>query len=344
MEKRTYLDWNASSPLSKNAFNAMKNSLANFANPSSVHLEGRKAKMAIETARDKIAEILGLKSRFNVIFTSGATESAAMVLNTKKLKCASIEHDCVKVWSTKNLCVSENGKVEIDDPSNSTLQLANSETGIIQEIPKGIYFTDAVQAFGKSFIDFSSFDFEFSAISSHKIGGPKGVGAVIARDTDILNSIIKGGGQEFGKRSGTENLMNIEGFAASVEDKLFEIHSGKCDEIKSNRDYLEEMILNECSNTKIVGRSSERLPNTSFFITPGWKNDHQVAALDLEGFAVSSGMACSSGKKNKPSFLIDMGYSEAESSCAIRVSIGGSTTRIELEKFVSSWSSFQKKI
>ena len=343
MAKRIYLDWNASSPLSKSAFKAMKNSLANFANPSSPHFEGRKARMAIEKARDKIAEILGLKSRFNIIFTSGATEAAAMVLHSKKLKCASIEHDCVKVWSIEDLSVSENGKVDIYDPLNSTLQVANSETGIIQEIPQGIYFTDAVQAFGKTFIDFSCFDFEFSAISSHKIGGPKGIGAVIAKDINVLNTFIKGGGQEFGKRSGTENLMNIEGFAASVEDKVLEINYGKWDEIKSNRDYLEEMILNKSQNTKVVGKSAERLPNTSFFITPGWKNDHQVAALDLEGFAISSGMACSSGKKNKQSSLTGMGFSEIESNCGIRVSIGGTTTKTELEKFVSVWSSFQKK-
>ena len=302
MAKRIYLDWNASSPLSQSAFKAMKNSLANFANPSSLHFEGRKARITIEKARDKIAEILGLRSRFNIIFTSGATESAAMVLHSKKLKCASIEHDCVKVWSNENLSVSKKGTVDIYDPTNSTLQVANSETGIIQEIPQGIYFTDAVQAFGKTFIDFSRFDFEFAAISSHKISGPKGIGALIVKDMNILSSFIKGGGQEFGKRSGTENLMNIEGFAASIEDKLLEINSGKWDEIKSNRDYLEEMILNESQNTKVVGKNTERLPNTSFFITPGWKNDYQVASLDLEGFAISSGMACSSGKKKNKVF------------------------------------------
>ena len=344
MVKRIYLDWNASSPLSQSAFKAMKNSLANFANPSSLHFEGRKARIAIEKARDKIAEILGLKSRFNIIFTSGATESAAMVLHSKKLKCASIEHDCVKAWSIENLIVSKNGKVDINDPINSTLQVANSETGIIQEIPQGIYFTDAVQAFGKTFIDFSGFDFLFAAISSHKISGPKGIGAIIVKDMNILSSFIKGGGQEFGKRSGTENLMNIEGFVASIEDKLLEINYGKWDEIKSNRDYLEEMILNESQNTKVVGKNTERLPNTSFFITPGWKSDYQVASMDLEGFAISSGMACSSGKKKQQSSLTGMGYSQTESNCGIRVSIGGTTTKTELEKFVSVWSSFQKKI
>ena len=343
MQKRIYLDWNASSPLSKNAFLAMKSTFENFANPSSSHCEGRAAKKAVEKARDKIAELTGLNTRFNIIFTSGATESAAMVLHHKNLNCAPIEHECVKVWSCLNLVVNENGKVIIDDPPNSTLQSANSETGIIQKIPNGIYFTDAAQAFGKIFTDFSKFDFQFSSISSHKIGGPKGIGALIVKDINNLNSFIKGGGQEFGKRSGTENLMNIQGFAKSIEDRLFEINSGKWDEIKSNRDYLEEMILNESYETLIVGKKVNRLPNTSFFITPGWKNDLQVATLDLEGFSVSSGMACSSGKKIKNNSLLSMGYPKSDAGCAIRVSIGETTKKKDLEKFVSVWSSYNKK-
>ena len=204
----------------------MKSTFANFANPSSSHYEGRAAKKAIEKARDKIAEILGLNTRFNIIFTSGATESAAMVLHHKKLNCAPIEHECVKVWSCSKLFVNENGTVNIDDPSNSTLQAANSETGIVQHIPNGIYFTDAAQAFGKSLLIFLNLIFNFHQYL-HKIGGPKGIGALIVKDINDLNSFIKGGGQEFGKRSGTENLMNIQGFAKSIEDRLFEINSGK---------------------------------------------------------------------------------------------------------------------
>ena len=343
MSKRIYLDWNASSPLSKNVFDAMKSTILNFANPSSPHLEGRAARIAIEKARDKIAEILGLNSRFSIVFTSGATESAAMVLHQKKLNCAPIEHDCVKVWSLENLFVNKNGTVNIDDPSNSTLQAANSETGIIQHVPKGIYFTDAVQAFGKTFINFSEYEFQFSSISSHKIGGPKGIGALIVNDLNLLTTLIKGGGQEFGKRSGTENLMNIEGFAKSIEERLFEINSGKWEEVETNRDYLEEMILNESQNTSIVGKSTTRLPNTSFFITPGWKNDEQVTVLDLEGFSVSAGTACSSGRKIKSNSLKSMGFSDSDKNCAIRVSIGASTTKTELEKFVRVWSRYKKK-
>ena len=137
--------------------------------------------------------------------------------------------------------------------------------------------------------------------------------------------------------------MNIQGFAKSIEDRIFEINSGKWDEIKSNRDYLEEMILNESYETSIVGRKVNRLPNTSFFITPGWKNDQQVATLDLEGLSVSSGMACASGKKIKNYSLLSMGYSSSEADCAIRVSIGETTKKKDLEKFVSVWSSYNKK-
>ena len=344
MVKRVYLDWNASAPLSTGAITAMKNSFSNFANPSSIHFEGRTAKIAIEKAREKIAELLGLDSRYYIVFTSGATETAALALNKKKIKCAPIEHECVKVWSDVSLNTTKEGKVEIDDPRNSSLQIANSETGIIQKIPSGIYFTDAVQAFGKIFINFSNLDFEFSAISSHKIGGPKGIGAIIFKDLGKIEPIIKGGGQEFGARSGTENLINIEGFVASIEDRIKEINCGSWDEIKFNRNYFEEMILNESNNTKVVGQNVSRLPNTSFLVTPGWKNDLQVATMDIEGFSISSGTACSSGRKSKVTALLNMGFSEYERDCAIRVSIGATTKKSDLEKFVLSWSSFRKKI
>ena len=216
---RYYFDHNAWVPMSEEVKNYITSLLEKVGNPSSIHYSGRQSKRILEEARKNIAMLVKCDSQ-NIIFTSGATESAAMVLHKKKIKCAPIEHDCVKEWSTANINISRNGKVDIEDPLNSTLQVANSETGIIQTIPKGIYFTDAVQGFGKIFVDFSGFDFEFSAISSHKIGGPKGIGAIIAKDIDALDSFMRGGGQEFGKRSGTENLINIEGFAASIEDNL----------------------------------------------------------------------------------------------------------------------------
>ena len=336
--KRVYLDWNASEPLSNAASEAMIRSLKHYGNPSSVHLEGRNAKRALERARDQIAELIGLPSRSLIVFTSGATEGASMVLNSKPFKCAPIEHDCVRVWADEDLAVSEYGLVEVIEPENSSLQLANSESGIIQDVPDNIFFTDAVQAFGKIPINFSNLSYEFAVISSHKIGGPKGIGALLVSDFAAIEPMIRGGGQESGLRSGTECLTNILGFASAVEHRLCELKSGVQFEIEKKRDYLESMVRDIKKDTLIVGEKVQRLPNTSYFLTPGWKSDLQVACLDLEGFSVSAGMACSSGKTGIGKGLLSMGYPNELSDCAIRVSIGSSTSNIELERFVDAWS------
>ena len=337
--ERVYLDWNASEPLSKAASEAMIQSFVNYGNPSSIHFEGREARSALESARDRIAELVGLPSRNLVVFTSGATEGASMILHSRAFKCAPIEHDCVHIWAKENLPVSQNGFVEVKEPQNSSLQIANSETGIIQYIPDNIFFTDAVQAFGKIPIDFSELSYEFAIISSHKIGGPKGIGALFISDPAAIEPIIKGGGQETGLRSGTENLANILGFASAVEHRLGEMKAGAQFEISKKRNYLESMVKDVSKETIIVGEEVNRLPNTSYLLTPGWKGYEQVAGLDLEGFSVSSGMACASGKTGIGRGLISMGYTKESSECGIRVSIGLSTSNTDLEKFVDVWSS-----
>jgi cysteine desulfurase len=336
--KRVYLDWNASEPLSNAASKAMISSLKHYGNPSSVHLEGRDARSALERARDQIAELIGLPSRSLIVFTSGATEGASMVLHSKTFKCAPIEHDCVRVWANQDLAVSEDGLVEVTEPENSSLQLANSESGIIQDVPDNIFFTDAVQAFGKIPINFSNFFYDFAILSSHKIGGPKGIGALIVSDFAAIEPMIRGGGQESGLRSGTECLTNILGFASAVEHKLRELKLGVQFEIEKKRNYLERMVREVNKDAIIVGEKVQRLPNTSYILTPGWKSDLQVACLDLEGFSVSAGMACSSGKTGIGKGLLSMGYSNRLSDCAIRVSIGSSTSNLELERFVDVWS------
>ena len=336
--KRIYLDWNASEPLSKQASSAMIQSLKQYGNPSSIHFEGREARNALESARDKIAEIVGLNSRHSLVFTSGATEAASMVLHSRFFECAAIEHDCVTVWANPHLSVSKFGHVTVDSPGESSLQMANSETGIIQDIPEGILFTDAVQAFGKVRTDFSDISYEFAAISSHKIGGPKGVGALLVNDGATIAPLIRGGGQETGNRSGTECLTNIIGFAAAAEHRSTEIKSGLESEIRKRRDYLERLLREVSDSTIIIGKSVKRLPNTSYFLTPGWQGDLQVAGLDLRGFSVSSGMACSNGKKDKGRAVVSMGYSKELSDCGIRVSIGSTTTTEDLERFVEAWS------
>ena len=336
--QRIYLDWNASEPLSKHASAAMTQSLQHYGNPSSSHFEGREARNALENARDKIAEIVGLSSRHSLVFTSGATEAASMVLHSRFFECAPIEHDCVKVWANPNLSVSKFGLVTVQTPGESSLQMANSETGIIQDVPEGILFTDAVQAFGKVRTDFLDVSYEFAVISSHKIGGPKGVGALLVNDSATIEPLIRGGGQETGNRSGTESLTNILGFAAAAEYRSAEIKSGLESKIRKRRDYLEKILKEVSDNTIIIGTSVNRLPNTSYYLTPGWRGDLQVAGLDLRGFSVSSGMACSNGKKDKGRAVVSMGYSKELSDCGIRVSIGPTTTIEDLERFVEAWS------
>jgi len=336
--ERIYLDWNATTPLSKESYIAMQNSLKQFGNPSSIHFEGRAARNALEKARDRISEIIGTSSRNKIIFTSGATEAAAMALHSRSFKCAPIEHDCVKVWADVSLPVSKSGMVKILNPESSCLQMANSETGIIQNVPNGILFSDTVQAFGKTFTNFSELSCECAVISAHKIGGPKGIGALIVKDSSMIEPIIRGGGQEGGIRSGTENLTSILGFAAAVECRSFELNSGEWDEIKKKRDYLESMIKESNNSTVIVGKKVNRLPNTSYFLTPGWQADLQVACMDLGGFSISSGMACSNGKVNKGDTLRAMGYSNELSDCGIRVSIGSTTSTEDLDKFIEFWS------
>ncbi len=338
MQRRVYLDWNATAPMSEVVTSEIVKSLHKYGNPSSVHFEGREARNALESARDTIAEIVGASSRKKIVFTSGATEAAAMVLHSRVVKCAPIEHDCVKTWAEVDLPVSESGFVTIENPEHSCLQMANSETGIVQNIPESILLTDAVQAFGKVLTDFSDFSYDFAVISSHKVGGPKGIGALLVKDISSIDPMIKGGGQEGGVRSGTESLTNILGFTAAVECRLFEMKSGMQNGIRKKRDYLEKMLKEANDSTTIVGENVNRLPNTSYFVTPGWKGDLQVAGLDLEGFAVSSGMACSNGKKDKGGVLRSMGYSEELSECAIRVSIGSNTRTEDLERFVEVWS------
>ena len=330
MSKRIYLDWNASSPLSKNVFDAMKSTILNFANPSSPHLEGRAARIAIEKARDKIAEILGLNSRFSIVFTSGATESAAMVLHQKKLNCAPIEHDCVKVWSLENLFVNKNGTVNIDDPSNSTLQAANSETGIIQHVPKGIYFTDAVQAFGKTFINFSEYEFQFSSISSHKIGGPKGIGALYVRRKKPrvrITPIMFGGGHERGFRSGTLNVPGIVGFGKAIELAMEEI-SSEAERQIGLRQHLYKRLTDELDYVFLNGHPTERLPNNlnlSFGYVEG-----ESLMMGISEIAVSSGSACTSASLEPSYVLRSMGVGDDLAHSSVRFGFGRYTTMEEV--------------
>lgn len=339
--QRIYLDHNASTPLRKEAKDAMLAVIDEFGNPSSIHLEGRKAKGIVERARAQIAQAIGA-SNAKVIFTSSATEACALALKGKKLVGSEVEHEAVLSWISTTLETNLDGLVKVENPSQSALQLANSETGIIQDLPKNLAASDLTQAFGKIPLAFSWLGIGLGIISGHKIGGPKGIGALVIRDDLDVEPLIVGGGQEQGIRAGTENVIAIAGFGAAAEASSKDLNSGLWDEVSRIRDKLEELIETETDDTVIIGKTVNRLPNTSCFSVPGWKSEVQVMQMDLAGFSISAGSACSSGKVRKSKVLKAMGHSEEVNKSAVRISLGLQTNIEDIENFFYSWNSSRK--
>ncbi|MBD3802656.1 MAG: aminotransferase class V-fold PLP-dependent enzyme [Thioclava sp.] len=334
--ERTYLDWNATTPLRVEAREAMIAAMDVVGNPSSVHSEGRAAKALVERARAQVAAALGAEGQ-DIIFTSGATEAAALALAGQGMHCAGVEHDAVRSWCEQDLGVDRTGRIEVFDPAHSAVQLANSETGVVQELPEGLYLSDLTQGFGKIPFAFNWLGVTCGIVSAHKLGGPKGIGAlVVKRGTDIAAQ-LKGGGQEMGRRAGTENLTGIAGFGAAAEAASHDLESGIWARVEIVRNILESAIADRAKETIFVGNESRRLPNTTCFITPGWKGETQVMQMDLGGFAVSAGSACSSGKVKSSAALVAMGFSEEEAGCALRVSIGPDTREEDVMRFAEHW-------
>ncbi|MBV7379474.1 cysteine desulfurase family protein [Maritimibacter dapengensis] len=333
---RTYLDYNATTPLREEARAAMIAAMDVVGNPSSVHSEGRKAKGIIETARRQVAAAVGAEGA-DVVFVSSATEAAALALAAGGIHCADVEHEAVSAWCDTDQGVSRDGVVTITDPGVSALQVANSETGIIQTLPQGLRMTDATQALGKLPFAFNWSGADMAIVSAHKIGGPKGVGALILKRGIDIEARIKGGGQEMGRRSGTENVIGIAGFGAAATAASRDLEAGIWDEIAEFRNILEKTLSESAQETIFVGKDANRLPNTSCFITPRWKGETQVMVMDLAGFAVSAGSACSSGKVKSSRVLRAMGYDETEAASALRVSLGPTTTKDEVMAFCEAW-------
>lgn len=339
---RVYLDHNATAPLRPEARDAMIGALDSVGNPSSVHAEGRAAKAIVERSRAQVAEAFGALGA-DVIFTSGATEAAALACAGRGLHGAGIEHDAVSAWISDDLFVDQTGAAKVVDPAKSVLQMANSETGVVQTLPQGLAVTDATQAFGKLPVAFNWCGAEMALISAHKLGGPKGIGAlVIKRGTDLAAQ-LRGGGQEMGRRAGTENVVGIAGFGAAAEAAARDVADGRWEEIAEFRNILESSIADVSNETIFVGKSADRLPNTSCFATPGWKGETQVMQMDLAGFAISAGSACSSGKVKQSRVLTAMGYDEVAAASAIRVSLGLETTKDNVLRFAETWLEKLKK-
>ncbi len=329
---RVYLDHNATTPLRPVARDAMVAAMDAVGNPSSIHAEGRAALGIVQKARRQIADAFGVGNH-DIVFTSGATEAAAMALSHQRLVGSDVEHDAVGSWIDASAPVDAHGQVT----GAQVLQSANSETGVVQASLDGVIFADMTQSFGKMPVAFDWSGVDMACASAHKLGGPKGVGCLILRKGTEIPAILRGGGQELGRRAGTENIIGIAGFGAAAQDAAADLAVGAMDRVAKLRKILETALEESGKPIIFVGKEGERLPNTSCFIAPGWKGETQVMAMDLAGFAISAGSACSSGKVKASKVLSAMGYSDDAARCAVRVSLGPQTTEAEVTAFAQAW-------
>ncbi len=365
-----YLDYNATAPLHKNVIKKIQNlKFEEFGNPSSVHKIGRNSKKIVEEVRRNILSTLKAKN-YDLIFTSGATESNNLAIkgfikknNIKTIFSLQTEHASV-IDVVKNLDIEKkffninsNGNVnlkEIEELLSKqtssflvSIMFANNESGIIHPINeiakivrkyKGIIHCDGVQGLGKIEIDLDSLDVDLFSISSHKIGGPTGVGALLINTRNNISPEITGGGQEKNLRSGTENFLGIVGFGEAINEvnNLAKICNS---EIKNNRDLLEANLKKLSNEIKIFGEDTNRLANTCYFAYPSMTSENQVIALDQKGICVSSGAACSSGKVEPSHVLKAMQVDEKYIHSAIRVSLGWDSTKEQIETFFNIWKS-----
>jgi cysteine desulfurase len=219
------------------------------------------------------------------------------------------------------------------------VQAANGETGVIQPnfpaCPGALRLVDMAQAAGRIPVRFGS---DYALLSAHKLGGPKGVGALIVRDGLDLAPLLRGGGQELGRRSGTENVAGIAGFGAAAEAARRDVEDGVWDRVEKIRETLEDSLFDAAPDLILLGDGAARLPNTACVALPGWKGETQVMQMDLAGFAISAGSACSSGKVGPGRVPRAMGFDDAIAGAAIRVSIGPATTEAEVRAFAAAWA------
>ena len=343
---RVYLDHNATTPLRPEARAAMAEAEDIVGNPSSVHAEGRRAKAFLESCRARLGDALGATggvSGAEIVFTGSATEAAAMALAGRGIVCSGVEHEAVAAWCEPGLATDGAGRVTVTDAGFATLQLANSETGVMQDLPEGLWMSDFTQAFGKVAVNFLSSGPLMAIVSAHKLGGPKGIGALVMRRGIDLDPVLKGGGQEMGRRAGTENLIGIAGFAAAAEAAVADVASGRWEEVEETRDLLEAALVGGDKPPILVGKGARRLPNTTCLLSEGWKGETQVMQMDLAKFAISAGSACSSGKVKTSPVLRAMGYSEAQAGCGIRISLGLETKQDDVLRFADAWATQARK-
>ena len=344
---RSYLDHNATASLRPEARDAMVCAMDCTGNASSIHGEGRAARKLIDDAREQVARAVGVIAPM-VVFTSGGSEANNMALkgaSAERLIVSAVEHPSVleaakaSGKTVETVPVDANGIVDLaalermlnGPKALVSVMLANNETGVMQPVAEivrlaagHLVHTDAVQALGKVPVNFGLLGVDMMTLSAHKLGAPVGAGALVIRDGLAINPLVHGGGQELRRRAGTENLAALAGFGAVAQAKM---------NVAALRDRLEEAL----DGAVIFGRGAERLPNTTCFAMPGMHAEMLLMALDLEGIAVSSGSACSSGKVATSHVLAAMGVAPEISRAALRVSLGWDTTNNHIDHFIAAW-------
>jgi len=372
LAERTYLDWNATAPLRPEAQRALQDALTLAGNPSSVHAEGRAARHLIERAREGVAQLVGARPA-DVIFTSSGTEANALALTPAietagekrprdRLFMSAIEHPSVRAGgrfpreAIEDVPVDTDGRLNLAALSDAlsrasrplvSIMLANNETGVIEPVAEaaaivhaagGLLHVDAVQAVGRIPCDIGALGADLLTLSAHKMGGLKGAGAMVRASDDIhfADPLIRGGGQERGLRAGTENVAGIAAFGAAAVAARRQLVD-EAAHMLALRNLLEEGLRTISPRAVIFSAGTERLPNTTLFALEGVRAETAIIALDLEGVAVSSGAACSSGKVQPSHVLAAMGVSPALLRGAVRVSLGWTTTKVDVERFLNAW-------
>jgi len=365
---RTYLDWNATAPLRREAQAAMVAALDVVGNPSSPHAEGRRARAIVEDAREQVAALIGARAS-EVVFTSGGTEgnNAVLAAGWNKILLAGIEHDSVLAPARNSrarlvdLPVDHDGVVVREElsralasasegPALLTLQLANNETGVLQPVAgvaaeakqHGLaVHTDAVQAAGRVPIDVASLGVDYLTVSAHKLGGPQGTGALVFRGRRPLSPLISGGGQERRRRAGTESVAAIAGFGAAAQAARREL--AQMARVGRLQAWLESQVRSITPEAIIIAEGAARLPNTTDLALPGASAETLVIQFDLAGIAISAGAACASGKVGASHVLAAMGLSAELAGAAIRISLGHGSTQADVARFLDAWTHLAAK-
>ena len=358
-----YLDYNASALVRPEVLDIMTEALADNGNPSAVHAAGRRARARVETARARVAELVGADPTA-VIFTSGGTEANAQALQSalaagcERLIVCTTEHPCVveaamaSGKSVKPLPVDERGVIDLvklGQLLNQTggravvaIHHANNESGVIQPIAeaarlvraaKGWLHVDAIQSAGKIPVDMRALGADSLTLSAHKLGGPQGVGALVLGEGSSAVRILHGAGQERGLRAGTENVPGITGFGVAADCAARDLPMAEAH--RPWRDAAEAAV--EAAGATILGKGAPRLPNTLFLSVAGWDSPQQLIVLDLDGVMVSAGSACSSGKTKPSRAIVAMGRMDLATG-GVRVSGGWGTTQDDWSRFATAWA------